>query len=143
MRSLNKVTLIGNLGQEPEVRYTQAGDPILSFSLATSEVWKDKTTGEKQERTEWHRCMAFRTTAEILGKYLRKGAKLYVEGKLQTRKWQDKEGQDRYTTEIQVSDFLLLSGKEAGEHGARPAPANSVPSPAQASWPDDGDDLPF
>jgi single-strand DNA-binding protein len=140
MRSLNKVTLIGNLGQDPEVKYMQNGDAVASFSLATSESWKDKTSGEQVERTEWHRCVAYRKPAEILGQYAHKGTKLYVEGKLQTRKWQDKEGQERYTTEIQVADFLLLSAKEAGEHGARPAPAGK---PGGTSEPDFNDDIPF
>lgn len=140
MRSLNKIQLIGNLGQDPELRYSQSGDAILNFSLATSEAWKDKNTGEPVERTEWHRCVAYRKPAEILGQYAHKGTKLYVEGKLQTRKWQDKEGQDRYTTEIQVADFLLLSAKETGEHGARPAPTGK---PGGTPEPDFNDDIPF
>ncbi len=146
MRSLNKIQLIGNLGQEPELRYSQAGDAILSFSLATSEVWKDKTTGEPQERTEWHRCVAYRKPAEILGQYAHKGSKLYVEGKLQTRKWQDKEGVERYTTEVQVQDFLLLDTREGdvGERASRPGKppqyGGAQPGPAQPAY---DDDIPF
>ena len=102
-RGINKVILIGNLGQDPEVRYTQSGDAIANVSLATSETWKDKNTGEPQERTEWHRVVFFGKVAEIVKDYLHKGSKIYVEGQLRTRKWQDKDGQDRYTTEVIVS----------------------------------------
>jgi single-strand DNA-binding protein len=109
---VNKVILIGNLGADPEMRYTTGGDAITSIRLATSETWKDKN-GEKQERTEWHRVVFFGRTAEIAGEYLKKGSLVYVEGRLQTRKWQDKDGQDRYTTEI-IADRLhmLRSGKD-------------------------------
>ena len=100
MASVNKVILIGHLGKDPEVRYMQNGDAVASFTIATSESWKDKATGEKQEKTEWHRLTAFRRLGEIVGEYLQKGSSVYVEGKLVTRKWQDKEGVDRYTTEI-------------------------------------------
>lgn len=150
MKSLNRVTLIGNLGQDPEVKYMQSGDAVASFSLATSESWKDKTSGEQVEKTEWHRCVAWRKLAEIVGQYARKGQKLYVEGKLQTRKWTDKEGQERYTTEIQVNDVILLSAKgESGEQAPRSSSkppqygggrAAAAPSHDDAPF---GDDIPF
>ena len=114
MKSLNKVTLIGNLGQDPEVKYMQSGDAVASFSLATSESWKDKTSGEQVEKTEWHRCVAWRKLGEIVGQYAKKGQKLYVDGRLTTRKWTDKGGQERYTTEIQVNDVILLSSRVQG-----------------------------
>jgi single-strand DNA-binding protein len=99
-RGINKVILIGNLGGDPEVRYMPNGSAVANVTLATSEAWKDKQTGETQDRTEWHRVVFFNRLAEIAGEYLRKGSKIYIEGRLQTRKWQDKNGQDRYTTEI-------------------------------------------
>jgi single-strand DNA-binding protein len=102
-RGINKVILIGNLGADPEVRYTQGGDPVATISLATSESWKDKNTGEAQERTEWHRVVFFGKVAEVVKQYVHKGSKLYVEGQLRTRKWQAQDGQDRYTTEVVVS----------------------------------------
>lgn len=107
---LNKVTLIGSLGRDPEVRYTTDGTPIANFSVATSESWKDKNTGEKKEATEWHRITAYGKLAEIVGEYAKKGTRMYLEGKLKTRKWQDKDGQDKYTTEIQMSEMKLLGG---------------------------------
>lgn len=107
---LNKVTLIGSLGRDPEVRYTADGTPIANFSVATSESWKDKNTGEKKEATEWHRITAYGKLAEIVGEYAKKGTRMYLEGKLKTRKWQDKDGQDKYTTEIQMSEMKLLGG---------------------------------
>ena len=114
MAGINKVILVGNLGQDPEIKYTQSGDAVANFSLATSETWKDKA-GVKQERTEWHRCVAWRKLAEIIQQYVRKGSKIYVEGKLQTRKWQGSDGQDRYTTEIVVSEMQMLDGKSGGQ----------------------------
>lgn len=114
-RGVNKVILIGNLGQDPEMRYTPAGVAIATVSIATSESWKDKQTGENVEKTEWHRVVFFQRLAEIVGEYLRKGAKVYVEGRLQTRKWQDKTtGQDRYTTEIVAENMQMLDGKGSG-----------------------------
>lgn len=116
-RGINKVILIGNLGQDPDVRYTQAGDPIATLSLATSEAWKDKQ-GEPQERTEWHRVVLFGKIADIAKQYLTKGAKVYVEGQLRTRKWQDQGGQDRYTTEVQVGVtgiLQMLTSKRDGD----------------------------
>lgn len=112
MASVNKVILIGNLGKDPEVRYMPSGDAITNITLATTDTWKDKN-GEKQERTEWHRVAFFSKLAEIAGEYLKKGSQVYVEGRLQTRKWQDKDGQDRYTTEI-VADRMQMLGSRAG-----------------------------
>ena len=106
-RGVNKVILVGHLGKDPEVRYSPNGGAIANITLATSESWKDKTSGEKQERTEWHRVVFFNRLAEIAGEYLKKGAQIYVEGRLQTRKWQDKEGKDRYTTEIVAGEMQM------------------------------------
>lgn len=105
MAGVNKVILIGNLGNDPEVRYTQEGKAIANITLATSEAWKDKNTGQKQEKTEWHRVAFFGGVADVVANYLKKGSKIYIEGKLQTRKWQDQSGQDRYTTEVIVDGF--------------------------------------
>lgn len=116
-RGINKVILIGNLGQDPEVRYTQSNTAIANISIATSETWKDKQTGENREQTEWHRCVAYRRLAEICGEYLKKGSKVYVEGRLQTRKWQDKDGVERYTTEIVINDLQMLDGRPGGAQG--------------------------
>jgi single-strand DNA-binding protein len=116
-RGINKVILIGNLGQDPEVRYTQSNTAIANISIATSETWKDKQTGENREQTEWHRCVAYRRLAEICGEYLKKGSKVYVEGRLQTRKWQDKDGVERYTTEIVINDLQMLDGRPGGGQG--------------------------
>jgi len=102
---INKVILVGNLGQDPEIRYTADGRPIANFSIATSESWKDKNSGEKREKTEWHRVVVFGKLAEICGQYLSKGRQVYIEGKLQTRKWQGQDGQDRYTTEVVIDGF--------------------------------------
>lgn len=138
-KGVNKVILIGNCGQDPEVKYMPNGNAVANVTLATSESWKDKNGGETQERTEWHRIVFFRRLAEIVGEYVKKGSKLYVEGKLQTRKWQDQSGQDRYTTEI-VADQMQMLDSRGG---------SSVPSQQQGSssapMPDDGfdDDIPF
>jgi len=113
MASVNKVILVGNLGRDPETRYNPEGGAIANISVATTETWKDKTSGEKQERTEWHRVVFFGRLAEIVGEYLKKGSQVYVEGSLRTRKWQDKEGQERYTTEI-VADRMQMLGSRAG-----------------------------
>ncbi len=110
-RGINKVILIGRLGQDPEVKYTPSGAAIANCSVATSEQWKDKNTGQPQERTEWHRVVFFNRLGEIAGEYLRKGSMVYIEGSLRTRKWQDKDGVDRYTTEIVVSEMQMLDGK--------------------------------
>ena len=113
MASVNKVILVGNLGRDPETRYAPEGGAITNISIATTETWKDKTSGEKQERTEWHRVVFFNRLAEIAGEYLKKGSQVYVEGALRTRKWQDKEGKERYTTEI-VAERMQMLGSRAG-----------------------------
>ena len=112
-RGVNKVILVGNLGQKPEMRYTQTNTAVATLSIATSESWKDKDSGEQREKTEWHRVVFFGKLAEIAEQYLDKGSQLYVEGKLQTRKWQDKEGNDRYTTEILGNEMNMLGGRQA------------------------------
>jgi single-strand DNA-binding protein len=147
MASINKVFLIGYLGQDPEVRYMPSGKAVANISIATSESWKDKNTGEKQERTEWHRAVFFSPLAEIVGQYLRKGSLAFIEGRLQTRKWQDKNGVERYTTEIVANEMKMLGGKSdrAGgnssppftdgsepEYGPSPAPARPQAAPASA-----------
>ena len=118
-RGVNKVIVVGNLGQDPETRFSAAGAAITNVSIATSEAWKDKTTGEMQERTEWHRVVFFNRLGEIAGEYLKKGSKVYVEGSLRTRKWQDKEGMDRYTTEIVANEMQMLDsrGMQDGQNG--------------------------
>ena len=110
-KGVNKVILIGNLGNDPEIKFLTNGDAVCNLSIATSESWKDKSTGQPQERTEWHRVVFFRKPAEIIGEYTKKGSKLYIEGSLQTRKWQDKDGIDRYTTEIRGDQFQFLDSK--------------------------------
>lgn len=110
MGSLNKVQLIGNLGRDAELRYTQGGSAVATINIATTEVWNDKSSGEKREKTEWHRCVMWGQQAERLSEYLTKGKQVYIEGKLQTRKWQDKDGNDKYTTEINVFSVVLLGG---------------------------------
>lgn len=141
-RGVNKVMLLGNIGKDPEVRVSPNGTAIANLTLATSETWKDQQ-GERQERTEWHRIVMFGRTAEVARDYLRKGSKLYLEGKLQTRKWQDKEGKDQYTTEIVAHEFQMLDPKPAD--GERPRPAERAPSPPAYQPPaaDFDDDLPF
>jgi len=124
-RGVNKVILVGNLGSDPEVRYLPNGNAVANLAIATSEAWKDKQTGEKQERTEWHRVVCFSRLGEIVGEYARKGAKVYVEGSLRTRKWQDAQGQDRYSTEIVASDVQLLDSKGAAS-GFQPQPPLSA-----------------
>lgn len=110
-RGINKVILVGNLGKDPEVRYMPSGGAVANLTIATSESWKDKATGENQERTEWHRVVMFNRLGEIAGEYLKKGSQVYIEGKLQTRKWQDNSGQDKYTTEIVASEMQMLGGR--------------------------------
>ncbi len=117
MASVNKVILIGNLGRDPETRYATSGAAICNITLATSRQWKDKTSGEKREETEWHRVVFYDRLAEIAGEYLKKGRPVYVEGRLKTRKWQDKEGQDRYTTEIIAEEMQLLGSRDGGGGG--------------------------
>lgn len=120
-RGINKVILIGNLGADPETRYTPEGKAITNCNIATSDTWKDKQTGQPQERTEWHRVVFFSRLAEIAGEYLKKGSKVYVEGSLRTRKWQGQDGQDRYTTEIVASEMQMLDGRgESGQSTSQP-----------------------
>ena len=114
MASVNKVILVGNLGADPETRYTQGGDAVCSIRLATTDSYKDKNSGEKREVTEWHRVVFYRKLAEIAGQYLKKGSQVYLEGKIKTRKWQDKDGQDRYTTEIEADSMQMLGGRGQG-----------------------------
>lgn len=116
-RGVNKVIIVGNLGNDPEVRYLPSGGAVANISVATSESWKDKQTGQTQERTEWHRIVLFNRLGEIAGQYLRKGAKVYLEGSLRTRKWQDANGQDKYTTEIVGNELQMLDSKGAGAPG--------------------------
>jgi single-strand DNA-binding protein len=160
MASVNKVILVGNLGRDPEVRYMPNGEAVCNFSIATTDSWKDKN-GQKQERTEWHNIVMYRKLAEIAGEYLKKGRPVYVEGRLQTRKWQTKEGQDRYTTEIIADQMQMLGGRDSGgsnasyddmnqdqDAGAAPArqqaPAAQAAKPAAASSFDEfDDDIPF
>jgi len=113
-RGINKVILIGNLGQDPEVKYMPSGGSVTNISVATSETWKDKNSGQPQERTEWHRVVFFNRLAEIAGEYLRKGSKVYIEGSLRTRKWQSQDGTDRYTTEIVAAEMQMLDGAASG-----------------------------
>ena len=117
MAGVNKVIILGNLGNDPEMRYLNNGDLVANLSIATSESWSDKNTGEKRERTDWHRIVAYRRTAEIIGQYTRKGSKLYVEGKLQTRKWTDNNGVDRYITEIIADSVQLLDSRRDDQSG--------------------------
>ena len=143
MSGVNKVMLIGRLGRDPEVRYTPDGTAIANFSIATSEEWKDKNTGEKQERTEWHKIVAFRRLGEICGEYLSKGRQVYVEGRLQTRDWQDKDGNKRYTTEIVASQMQMLGSKDTFDNsGGSGFRKNDVPSGPEVSGSQD-DDIPF
>ncbi|MBP6918183.1 MAG: single-stranded DNA-binding protein [Legionellaceae bacterium] len=140
-RGINKVILIGHIGGDPEVRYMPNGNAVATLSVATTEAWKDKQTGDKQERTEWHRVVCFNRLGEIAGEYVKKGSKLYVEGSLRTRKWQDPQGQDRYTTEIVASDIQMLDGKGApsGQDTSSQQPAyqqqTQASRPAQAARP--------
>ncbi|XQU08828.1 single-stranded DNA-binding protein [Halomonas sp. LY9] len=116
-RGINKVILIGNLGQDPEVRFTPSGTAVANLNLATSDTWMDRQSGQRQERTEWHRVVLFNKTAEIAQQYLKKGSKVYIEGRLQTRKWQDQNGQDRYSTEIVANDMQMLDGRTGDFQG--------------------------
>ncbi len=145
MASVNKVILVGNLGKDPESRYMPNGDAVVNITLATTDTWKDKATGEKKEATEWHRIVFFRKLAEIAGQYLKKGSQVYIEGSLKTRKWQDKEGQDRYTTEI-VADTMQMLGSRQGMSDAPPresAPQAAAAKPAASNFNDFEDDIPF
>jgi single-strand DNA-binding protein len=150
MASVNKVIVVGNLGKDPETRFMPDGKAVCNFSVATTDTWKDKATGEKKEATEWHRVSSFGRLAEICGEYLKKGSQVYVEGKLRTRKWQDKEGQDRYTTEI-IADAMQMLGSRSGMGGGearemREPSAGGESKPAKkpaGQFQDMDDDIPF
>jgi len=161
MASVNKVIIVGNLGKDPEVRYMPSGSAICNLRLATTRTWKDKTSGDKQEETEWHSVSLFDRLAEVAGEYLKKGRSVYIEGRLKTRKWTDKEGIERYTTEIVASDMVLLGGREGGGGGggggddmggapaprsapaARPAPVSKPAAKSATGFDDMDDDIPF
>lgn len=142
MAGINKVILIGRLGNDPEVRYTPSGDAVANFSIATSEEWKDKNTGEKRERTEWHRVVAWRRLGEICGEYLSKGRQVYVEGRIQTNAWEDKEGIKRYTTEILASTVQFLGGRDSADPGRSEKPPLPEFPGTPVNEPGD-DDIPF
>jgi single-strand DNA-binding protein len=147
-RGINKVILIGNLGQDPEVRYLPNGGAVANLSVATSESWTDKATNEKKEKTEWHRVVIYQRLAEIAGEYLRKGSKVYIEGKLSTRKWQDKDGVERYTTEIVANDLQMMDGKQDSNQQTTPAAQprqQAAPQQQAVQQPpiDFDDDIPF
>ena len=154
MASVNKVIIVGNLGRDPETRYAPEGGAITNISVATTDTWKDKASGEKKEETEWHRVSAFGRLAEIMGEYLKKGSQVYIEGSLRTRKWQDKEGKDRYTTEIRADVMQMLgsragAGEPRGEARGEPrgeATAKAAGAPAKkpaGKFDDMEDDIPF
>ncbi len=144
-RGINKVILIGNLGGDPETRYMPNGSAVTNITVATNESWKDKQTGEQKDRTEWHKVAMFNRLAEVAAEYLRKGSQVYIEGKLRTRKWQDKDGNDRYTTEIIADEMQMLGGRSGGSApmsagSSAESPASEPPKPG----PDDfDDDIPF
>jgi len=151
-RGINKVILVGNLGADPDTRYMPSGKAVTNIRIATSESWKDRTTGDQQERTEWHTVVMFDKLGEIAAEYLRKGSQVYVEGSLRTRKWQDKEGKDRYSTEIVARDMQMLGGRGggagAGGGSAEPRPSRSAPAedrntPPPAEMGEFDDDIPF
>ena len=153
MASVNKVILVGNLGADPETRYMTNGDAVCNIRLATTESWKDKASGEKREVTEWHRVVFYRKLAEIAAQYLKKGAQVYLEGRIRTRKWTDKEGQERYTTEIEATEMQMLGRREgqgtpagnepSGGGDYQPAPAKKAGNAAKPSFDDLDDDIPF
>lgn len=155
-RGINKVILVGNLGQDPEVKYAPSGAAVCNVSIATTDSWRDKTSGEKQDRTEWHRVVMFSRLAEIAGEYLRKGSQVYVEGRLQTRKWQDRDGNERYTTEIVASEMQMLGGRGTASMDDSPAyggsqephynnrsQASNASAPPPKDLDADDDDIPF
>lgn len=142
-RGINKVIIVGNLGNDPEVKYMPSGGAVTNISVATSDSWKDKNTGQQQERTEWHRIVFFNRLAEIAGEYLRKGSKVYIEGKLQTRKWQDQSGQDRYTTEIVANEMQMLDSRGSADGmGGGFAPQNNYQQAPQQSAPQKQQSMP-
>jgi single-strand DNA-binding protein len=151
-RGVNKAIIVGTLGQDPEIRYTANGGAVANISVATNESWRDKATGEAQERTEWHRIVMFGKLAEIAQQYLKKGSQAYFEGRIQTRKWQDNEGKDRYSTEIVANEMQMLGGRaggapmdSGGQSQSQPqSQPQSKPAPADTAPMDDGfDDIPF
>ena len=146
-RGINKVILVGNLGADPETRYMPSGSAVTNLSVATSESWKDKQSGEQKERTEWHKVAMFNRLAEISAEYLRKGSQVYIEGKLRTRKWQDRDGNDRWTTEIIADEMQMLGGRGGGggsmPTSQDPGPSGSSSPPPQAGPDDFDDDIPF
>ncbi len=142
-RGVNKVILIGNLGKDPETKYMPSGDCVCNFSLATTDSWKDKNSGEMVEKTEWHNIVMFRRLAEIAAEYLRKGSQVYIEGKLKTRKWQDRDGNDRWTTEIEAREMQMLGGRGGSAGMGAPASQQSAePAPAPMGG-EYEDDIPF
>ena len=153
MASLNKVQIIGNLGKDPEVRYLPSGDAVANITVATTEKWKDKQSGELTEKTEWHRINFFGKLAEIAGQYLKKGSSVYVEGSIHTRKWTDKDGQEKYSTEIRADSMQMLGGRQDGgapsqaaQAPRQAAPQRQAPVPSQSSgsgFDDMSDDIPF
>ncbi|MBK6401681.1 MAG: single-stranded DNA-binding protein [Rhodocyclaceae bacterium] len=152
MASVNKVILVGNLGADPETRYMPNGDAVCNIRVATTESWKDKQSGEKKEITEWHRVVFYRKLAEIAGQYLKKGSQVYLEGRIRTRKWTDKEGQERYTTEIEANEMQMLgrregmgdSGpREGSGGGSRAAPTKPAAASSGGGFNDFDDDIPF
>jgi single-strand DNA-binding protein len=154
MASVNKVTLIGNLGRDPETRYMTNGEAVTNITVATTETWKDKASGEKQEKTEWHRVTFYRRLAEIAAEYLKKGSQVYIEGRLETRKWQDKEGKDRYTTEIIANEMKMLGSRQgAGERmpsddrepamASEPRPSGGGAKKPAGKFEEMDDDIPF
>jgi len=148
-RGINKVIIVGNLGGDPETRYMPSGSAVTNLTVATNESWKDKQTGEQKDRTEWHKVAMFNRLAEIAAEYLRKGSQVYIEGKLRTRKWQDKNGQDRWTTEIVADEMQMLGGRGGAGGGGGSAPMSSGQdsgppgAPPQAGPDDFDDDIPF
>lgn len=154
-RGINKVILVGTLGADPDTRYTPSNAAVTNLSLATNESWKDKQSGEQKEKTEWHRIVMFNRLAEIASEYLRKGSQIYIEGKIQTRKWEDKEGKDRWTTEIVANEMQMLGGRSSGGNSGGASGSefassgSSAPAPAPSSAPssdasdDFDDDIPF
>jgi len=143
-RGVNKVILIGNLGKDPEVKYMPSGDAVCNFSVATTDSWNDKSSGDKVEKTEWHNVVMFKRLAEVAGEYLRKGSQVFIEGRLQTRKWQDRDGNDRYTTEVKADQMQMLGGRGGSAGAGASAAPQSAPPPAQARASGDlEDDIPF
>ena len=142
-RGVNKVIIVGNLGKDPETRYMPSGSAVTNLSVATSETWKDKQTGEQKERTEWHKVAMFNRLAEIAAEYLRKGSQVYIEGKLRTRKWQDRDGNDRWTTEIVADEMQMLGGRGGGGSAPMSSDRGSSGGPPDGPPDDFEDDIPF